>query len=55
MTASYTPGPWTVGEPSGLGCPTWSVYANGPLGYFGDTGHGPENAAANARLAEEVE
>ena len=47
---THTPGPWqshdcTEGERT-----KFSVYHNGPLAYVGDTGDGPDNCEANARL-----
>ena len=54
MKGSHTPGPWEAhrctdivsGENNGR----WAIVHNGPIAYVGDTGNGPDEAEATARL-----
>lgn len=51
MKTNHTPGPWTAFDISDGGDRSkWSIVHNGPLACSGDTGDGPDNAAANALL-----
>lgn len=49
MTTKHTPGPWQFCE-SELRPGRYSIYANGPVAYCGDTTNEPGDGEANARL-----